>query len=552
LWEDLGGAVGPTEQVVTVTAPSRAAVLQRLRAGISSEKRRWLSGFGGRPRLGRRGGWNRPFVRELASGPSLLVVVLAILLGLPATIALTPDQRTTVAGQEISVGGRTPSLSWSGPAQLVQIGNTELDVRPLHIVGPLRPRITLGPFQRNAAAAAAFDPANGDAVQTAQQQITAAFVRWYAWAAVILLTITVGLVALVGCARMLVTMRRESQAASRGEIGGAHRRPLTVPELWERSRTQVRAMAVAAIVATLGAWTASGTFAYQGVADGLPKVRSLTDLVGANYVAPTPAGPVISGYVGAVIGDSRAARLGGEIIPDATEEDAACGRSIDSLAAEIGALAAVPVANLACSGASTLAGLRGSQVAGGREVAPQVGRLLQLSGLKFVVVAIGPNDLGWGDQLLYCYGVDDCGDRLTEGEFNYRLAAFDRAYGDLLRDLNDLPDAPQVIVMTSYDVFGPDADCPDTQGPPGAVGLSQPDIELLADRNRQLNEVLTAGAEKYGFSVARPVLTPLCAPTTGSLGPDLQGFEDPAPFHPTGVGSLRLASAVVQVFDSSR
>lgn len=513
---NLGGAVVSTERVLTVARP--------------------------------RGWRGSRFLREVTSVPSLVVVALSVLLAVPATIAITPDQQTTVAGQELRVGGRTPSLSWSGPAQLVQIGNTELDVRPLRIVGPLRPRIMLGPVQRNAAAAAALDPANGDAVQTAQRQIAGAFVRWYAWAAVILLAMTVGLVALAGCVRMLVTMRRESQAASQGGTAEPHREPLTVPQLWERSRTQVRAMGVAAITASLAAWGGCGLLAYTGVTDGLSKVRSLTDLVGSYYVAPAPAGPVISGYAGAVIGDSRAARLGGELVPDATEEDAACGRSVDSLAAQIGALAAMPVANLACSGASTLSGLRAPQFAGGQEIAPQVGRLLQLSGLKFVVVVIGPNDLGWGDQLMYCYGVADCGDRLTEGEFAYRLAAFDRAYGDLLHDLNDLPGAPQVIIMTSYDVFGPDASCPDTQGPPGAVGLGPTDIELLSDRNRQLNEVLIAGAEKYNFAVARPVLTPLCAPAS-PLGPDIQGLGDPAPFHPTGVGVLRLASSVMQVLD---
>jgi hypothetical protein len=30
------------------------------------------------------------------------------------------------------------------------------------------------------------------------------------------------------------------------------------------------------------------------------------------------------------------------------------------------------------------------------------------------------------------------------------------------------------------------------------------------------------------------------------LGPDLQGMTDPFPFHPTGIGSLRMASSVVR------
>jgi hypothetical protein len=422
---------------------------------------------------------------------------------------------------------------------LVQIGNTHLDVAPLHIVGPLRPRITLGPVQRNADAAAAFSSPTGT-LHTAQDQLTGAFIHWYAWAAVILLAITVGLVALAGCVRMLVTLRRESRASPLRE-------PMTVTALWERSRTQVRTMAAMALLASAAAWAGCGVLAYTGVADGLHHVRSLTDLVGSTYVAPAPVGPVISGFEGAVIGDSRAARLGGPPLDKATPEDVACGRSTDSLAAEVGALAAAPVANLACSGATTIEGLRGPQVVNGQEVPAQVGRLMQMKGLRFVVVVIGPNDLGWTDQLRYCYGVTDCRDRLTEGEFNYRLAAFDQAYGDLLHDLNNLAGAPQVIIMTSYDVFAPTASCPDIEGPPGVPGLNADDISLLDSRTQQFNDVLVAGATKYGFGVARPTLAPLCTTATDSLGPDLQGTNDPAPFHPTAVGVLRLASAVVRV-----
>jgi hypothetical protein len=291
-------------------------------------------------------------------------------------------------------------------------------------------------------------------------------------------------------------------------------------------------MGVGAVVTALLAWAGCGVLAYHGVVDGLTQVRSLSDLVGNYYTPPAAVGPVVPGFTGAVIGDSRAARLGGPAPDGASEEDLGCGRSSDSLAAEIAALTSVPVANLACSGASTTAGLRGP--------------------LKFVVVVIGPNDLGWSDQVRYCYGVPDCTDRLTEGEFAYRLAAFDRVYGDLLRDLNDLPGAPQVVVMTSYDVFASDARCDDTRGPAGTPGLSEQNIALLADRTRLLNDVLTAGAEKYGFDVARPVLTPLCGQVSDTLGPDLQGLADPAPFHPTGIGVLRLASAVVRVLRPDR
>ncbi|MHA6783727.1 hypothetical protein ACVGOW_22465 [Pseudonocardia saturnea] len=121
----------------------------------------------------------------------------------------------------------------------------------------------------------------------------------------------------------------------------------------------------------------------------------------------------------------------------------------------------------------------------------------------------------------------------------------------MLQDLNDLPGAPQIIVMISYDAFAPgaDAQCPDARGPGGVPGLDPPKIALLAQRNAQLNAVLEAGARQYGFTVAQPRITSLCGTGTDGLGRDLQGLADPDPFHPTGIGSLRLAASVAQLVD---
>jgi lysophospholipase L1-like esterase len=492
-----------------------------------------------RDRPGPRFRRTRRLLREFGSWPTVVTCVLCVVLGIPAAVLLTPDQRVTVAGQEISVGARPPTLSFSGPAQLVQIGNTQLDIAPLRVIGPLRPRLTLGPVQRNPAAAAALDPAtSGDVRQQATSAIVGAFVRWYIWAALILFAIALAITAVTGLVRMLVMLRRQSRI---------EHHELTMEEVWHRSSGQIRGMAVAAVVVTLLAWFGSGALAYNGAVSGLRNVRSLADLVGTYYLTPSPVGPEVKGYVGAVIGDSRASRAGGPALAKPTDDDKACGRSADSLANEIGALIASPVDNLACIGASVNNGLRGPQVRAERVLAPQVGLLKQLQGLKFVVVTIGPNDLSWIDQLTYCYAVSNCQDNLTAGEFAYRLGAFDRDYGNLLHDLNDLPGKPQIIVMTSYDVFATDAACPDAKGPAGAAGLNPSSIELLRDRNAQLNDVLTSGAEKYGFSVAAPALAPLCRDSADQLGPDIQGLGDSDPFHPTGIGMVRLASAVTRL-----
>jgi hypothetical protein len=482
-------------------------------------------------------------LREARSWPTLVLTLFCLLVGLPVVMLLTPQQELTIVGQHIAVGAREPSLSLSGPAQLVQIGNTRLDISPVRIWGPLRPQVTLGPVTRNAAAAAALDPNSGgrteaDAVST----LAWGFARWYGWATVGLLAFTVAATAVAAYLRILATLRRHSRTGDRA---------LTAADLWHRGAGQIRAMLTVAVVVTMLGWAVSGALAYSGTTRGLGNVTSLSQVVGTYYLAPFPEGPPVSGYAGAVIGDSRVSRLGGPLVVDPTPEDSACLRSTDSLAAEIGSQLGERVLNLACPGASIQAGLRGPQVQGGQELPAQVGLLKQVQGLRYVVVAIGPNDLSWTDLLRYCYAVADCQDLLTQGEYEYRLAAFDRAYGDLLHDLNDLPDNPQIIIMTSYDVFKPDANCADSRGPAQAAGLTPGNIALLAHRNAELNKVLTTGAEKYEFTVASPRLTTLCQASSDELGPDIQGIDDPYPFHPTGIGTVRLASSAVRVIKPS-
>lgn len=481
-------------------------------------------------------------LRELRSVPTLALVAVCLFVGVPTVILLTPDQEVTIVGQHLSVGARTPSPSIAGPAQLVQTGNTELDIARLHVYGPLRPRLTLGPVQRNAAAAGVLDPQTRREAQTsAVSTVGYAFLRWYLWGALGVFAFAAVATACASLLRMLVTLRRQSH-----EQGGDHRE-VSVAEIWHQHVGQIRGMAIIAVTASLLVWGASGALAYAGAVNGLQNVRSLSELVGNYYLSPSPVGPAVRGYDGAVIGDSRASRVGGPLVSDPDEDDDACIRSTDSLAAEIGNLRGQRVLNLACPGASIAQGLRGAQQQGGRVLPPQVGRLKQVSSLDFVVVMIGPNDLSWGDLLFYCYAVENCADNLTQGEFDYRLGAFDRDYGDLLQDLNDLDGSPQIVIMTSYDVFKPDADCPDADGPEGARGLSAGNIELIASRNDDLNQVLVTGAEKYGFDVATPRLATLCDPVRAELNPDIQGLQDRYPFHPTGIGMIRMAASAIQV-----
>src|SRR6185437_10034127 len=131
--------------------------------------------------------------------------------------------------------------------------------------------------------------------------------------------------------RSLVVLRRVAHAG------------LAPPaDLWRHSVRATRRMTALAFAVSVLAWLGCGALAWNGTVQGLRGVSSLAQLVGAYHLSPDPVGPPLTGYTGVVIGDSRAARLGGPPVPtdgpSARPDDAVCKRSTDSLAAEIGDL----------------------------------------------------------------------------------------------------------------------------------------------------------------------------------------------------------------------
>lgn len=496
-------------------------------------------------------------MRALAVPLSMLIASVGI--AIPLAIELTPARETTVAGQYIGVGASTPNGGWAGeldqvfdggpttwpgaavdgftgPAQLEQIGSTTVDLNRVQVRGPLRPKLELGPVVHTREADDLLDPESGPAArERALGSITSAFRTWYLQATGLLLLFAIAIIALATTARIWGSMARASRR---------HTHP-TVAEVWRDQSRRLRRDAIVVLASAVVAWLGVGAMALHDTRAGLAGVSSARDLVGAAPVELQPAGPPVKGHAGAVIGDSRASRLGGPLIDDPGPQDSACERSSDSLAAQLTRLSpGERVLNLACPSATIARGLLGEQDVGGTTIPAQVSRLLQMEDLRYVVVMVGPNDLAWSDFLRYCYGVEECNDRFTSGQFDYRLARFDREYGDLLAALAALPDTPQIVVVGSYQVFAPDADCVDTDGPEGVPGLDENGLSLLAERTDRFNDVLAAGAEAYGFTMATPHLGTLCQPLDPVVGADLQGLDDPYPFHPTGVGMVRLAASV--------
>jgi hypothetical protein len=470
----------------------------------------------------------RALLREVRSWPTALLVVCTALTAIPVALLLTPGQEVVTLGQHITVKARPPSLSISGPAQIVQIGNTSLDVPRLRVYGPVRPRLEMGPAVRTEEAAQSLNPSTSAHAQSAAARtIGEGWLRWCAWGYLVVVGVTAGLAAIASCIRLLR----------------------------HQDRQRIVRMVAVSFVTTSVLWAGSCAATLAG-ASGLRQVRSFADLVGQYHLSPTPVGPKLYGYAGAVIGDSRAVRVGGPPVARPSRDDRDCDRSADSLAAEIGLGLPGQVLNLACPSATIRAGLMGPQQRGRRQLPPQVAILKQAQNIRFVVVVVGPNDLWWSDFIRYCYGADVCNDNFVKGNFEYRLTQFDRDYGDLLQELADLPSHPQVIVMGSYDVFDPTAanpkvDCPDVKGPAGARGLTAEKIGFLNSLNQELNGVLASGAEKYHFDLAEPHVTRLCETSPDGLGPDLQGIHEPNAFHPTAMGVVRLAASVIRLVQAA-
>ena len=468
----------------------------------------------------------RALGREARSWPTVVLVLCSAVAAISLAIVLTPAQDVVTLGQHIAVKARPPSLSLAGPAQIVQVGNTSLDVPRLRVYGPVRPRLEMGPAVRSEDAVRFLNPqTTGQASSAAARTIGGGFARWCAWGFLVALGVAIGLAAGAAYVRLL-----------RGRT-------------WQR----ITRMAVISVATTSLLWVAACGATVAG-ASGLRQVTSFADLVGQYHLSPTPVGPKLYGFDGVVLGDSRAVRVGGPPLPEPSQDDRDCGRSTDSLAAEIGLGLPGRVLNLACPSATIRSGLLGPQPRSGRQLAPQVAILKQVQDVDFVVVVVGPNDLWWSDLIAYCYGVPVCNDNFIRGNYDYRLAQFDRDYGELLRELDDLPSHPQVIVVGSYDVLDPAAGepaarCPDARGPAAARGLTPEKIRFLGSLNGELNAVLRAGASKYDFDVAEPRLAKLCQPAVDGLGPDLLGIDDPNPFHPTALGVVRMAGSVLRLIE---
>jgi lysophospholipase L1-like esterase len=474
------------------------------------------------------------------------VAVPLVALALAATgvaLQFTPTVPVAVFGQVVEVGAVRPTLSLSGPGQANLFGEGALDTVQ-HFDGPVRPLIVWQRFNRNDEAGQFIQSTSVDGrrvVQTNTGEVgralsagwTSYFLRLILWSA------------LAGALIYLVALGIHGLLPARTPARTRPRRLLFLGA----------AVVLSALVAA-----ASTALTLVSASEQLSEVKSLSDLVGtANFApVPQPVGVARTDVNAVVVGDSTAAGIGNAPVVKPTTEDTACRRSADSYAVQLQVLTDYRVLNLACSSATINAGLLGVQYTGGRALVPQLSTLQSVQSASVVLVSIGANDVGWADLLQLCYGLPACNDSATDSLFQSRLDAFKIQYTQLLQQLSDLPNHPQVVINLYYDPFGTSFDCPglhdpkaDAGAPAGYgfgadVGKDNQDekiktkVEPLRAQLNRLNTVLSQGADAFGFAAVQPRFDghELC-----TAQPWVQGMSDAAPFHPTAAGELAIAAA---------
>jgi hypothetical protein len=476
--------------------------------------------------------------RAARAGEIAVLALAATALCLLGTLAVWPTNSVTfhgrtVAGKDtptvsipVEFGSRRPDLSLSGPGEVRRYA-TRVDVRAVTTVGPVRPFIGTD--------ADVVDLYDASAQAGADQRfgafITASALTW-AWQR----SLVVLLAAAVLFGRITNHFRYHGlKTAHRLRVWGAF---------------------AGVAVLTLGGCLGSAYLATDPLRQGDVTVAELFDYSHLR-ADPPPAGPPVGDVQLVVDGDSRAAVYNGDRALDPTQQDMACERSRDSLAA----LLELHVArwgwharNDACTGAGAKVGMLTPQLRHGGWLPPgpqlqipaQLGVLKQVTDLRTVVVMAGPNDVGW-DRIVGLCLLSDCTSSLVDADLDKAFDDFTTTWRDTVDNLAALPTHPQVIVVGSYDLYAANSppDCPQLRDQQGRTVVTPAEIVRLAALNARLNEVLSKGADAKHFDFVKPTLVPYCQANPTGLGPDLvDPFALPYRFHPTAVGALKIAEQV--------
>jgi lysophospholipase L1-like esterase len=461
---------------------------------------------------------NAPRSQIIRTAIRLVIALICYVLVLAAVaagsiwlaLAVAPMQPVNAAGQSAQVGATMPSLSLRGPGELDLFGQA-MPTRP-QFEGPIRPRLDL---TRITIDSQVVDALRSDGTRKIElslsQQLAAGWKRYF----VIETLIAAGFA-------LLILAGLASLAAHAG-----------------LTRTKAIVAVAVGLIAVAGINVGGVLLTAYSTPATLRSVRTLDDLVGTSPVPlsadPQPAGHPLPDAQAVVIGDSTAAGAGLPQAGNASSLDRACGRSPDAYASALATANDWQVFNVACDSATIENGLLSAQVLNDGQVAPvQLSEATRATHAKVIIVSVGADDVQWSVMTRLCVSSTVCSDKVSTAYYASLLGQFTRAYYQLLTDLATLPTKPAVVVNEYYDPFGSSVSCLNQ------YRLTQAKAAVLTGRLGQLNQVLSQGAQAFGFSAAVPDFAghELC-----TQDPWVQGPGDRAPLHPNASGQLAIALA---------
>jgi hypothetical protein len=459
----------------------------------------------------------RPARRWPVRVARLVLVALIAVLAIDLAVLVVPPRTVHLFGQTVQLGAVRPGFRLLGPGHLVLFDRTLEFLPTIDFPALIRPLVSLTQLHTSSYLARLTDGQHPEQVATATHSARhAIIVGWLTY------------FALVGAVAVAIA----------GALGFLIHRA-SAGHLVRRNLRHALASALAALLLLSANVGADYLIARHNLSD--PNLAAkLFDLTTDSR--PPAASASDSSTEVAMLGDST---VSGEGLPyggPTGSPEQLCSRSPEAAAAAL-QVTGLKVNNLACSGATINNGILGAQLRYGKTIAPQLSALESMTKVKLVVVGVGADDVGWSNLVKICMALPSCDNQGTQATFDRGLDQFAPQYYRLLQNLQEilggLDHRVAVVVNQYYDPFGPNTDC-DALSSGGKNRLSASEQHFLSGLLHRLNTTLAQGATSAGFATAAVDFTGHQLCDTQSY---VQGFADPAAFHPNAMGQLSIALA---------
>lgn len=247
----------------------------------------------------------------------------------------------------------------------------------------------------------------------------------------------------------------------------------------------------------------------------------------------------VKSYV--AVGDSVAAGLGLPLVPNATAEDVACGRSDQAYVTIVASkLDGNPLPkNVSCQGAA-VNNLVLPQTVGTIIVGPQLDAAFADGTPRYMSMTMGANDIQWATFIGACF-VTTCDTEANTAAAAALTAAMKAKMQAALLDIQFRSHgaAPQVAVTGYYQ--------PMSDNCVAISGLTLSEIDWLQEQTALFNAAIKSATENFSFAKFAPI--DFTGHDICSADPWIQrpgGIPgEPAPFHPNIKGQQAMAEAVL-------